>query len=425
MKHWRLVAAATTGLLTGAPSSAEDVDCDGWARSAQAWPEVETILRDNYAYLGRVDDPDALLARAGEAAAKVESVAGLGTIAETLGYAFRDGHFHVSPVAGAERAWIPSSSDFWVVRQGERFVVADVRRASVAFEKGLRPGWEVILMDGEPIGDLARAALAPVVPDPSPEQIEFAANTVITGRLGSARSFVFRRHDAQGWAESSFALPPAQEALGAAPEGSLQVQRFGGIAHIRFNNSLGDNATIAAIDAAMAEHSDARALILDLRDTPGGGNTTVARAVLGYFIREPAVYQVHRNAYEESVFGVPRQYAEYVFPRGQGWDRPVVVLAGRWTGSVGEALAMALDRTAQVPTIGTPLADLLGTLNRNQTANNCLSLSFAWDSLYAADGTPREDWEPEVLLRSGESAADSSDPSLEAARQLLAKEMGQ
>lgn len=347
--------------------------CDVWASSAAAWPEVETILRENYAYLGRVADPDAVLAAAGKSATDATTISQLGNIAETLGYAFRDGHFHVRPAAQPERAWIPSSSDFWVERAGEAWRVADVRSDSEAYRQGVLPGWELVAMDGQPVAGLAREALSPVAPAPDAAQVEYGVNVVITGRLGQSRRFTFN-HDGRSHVID---LLPAQQSIAARPDAPFSVTNHGGVARVRFHNSLDDNAVIAAFDAALGDLDGADAIILDLRDTPGGGNTTVARAILGHFVAQPAIYQVHRNANEQTVYGVPRQYAEYVFPRGPRWDRPAVVLAGRWTGSVGEALAMAFDRTADVSTIGTPLADLLGTLNTNRTANGCLELNFA------------------------------------------------
>lgn len=396
-----------------AQSSAEA--CDTWARSAEAWPEVERILRQNYAYLGRVADPDAFLAKAAANAAEVTGAAELGAVTERLGYAFRDGHFHVYPITEPQRAWIPSSSDFWVEGKAGRWLVSDVRRDSAAYLAGLRPGWEVVGMDGRPIAELARAALSPLVSHPNPEQLEYAVNLVTTGRLGAGRSFGF----SDGEAARKVDLPPAQQSIAPRPPTLFTRFDHGKIVRIRFNNSLGDNPLIPAFDAAMADLGDAEALILDLRDTPGGGNTTIARAILGHFVGEAVVYQVHQRVFEQAVFGVPRQYAEYVFPRGRRWDRPVVVLAGRWTGSVGEALAMAFDRAANVTTIGTPLADLLGTLEANPTENRCLELKFAWDSLYAPDGTPREDWAPRVALPAGDTASDGSDPALAAALAML------
>lgn len=409
-----VVAALAFVPASGAAQTGAEA-CDAWARSDAAWPEVETILRQNYAYLERVADPDAVLAAAGRSAAGATTAAQLGAIVETLGYAFRDGHFHVRPAGEPERAWIPSSSDFWVVRDGETWRVSDVRSDSAAHRQGVRPGWELITMDGLPVAALAREAFSAVAPDSDSALLEYGVNVVIAGRIGELRSFTFNRDGSPHRID----LPPAQQSIAPRPDALLTLFNYEGIVRIRFENSLGDNAVIAAFDEQLAELDDAEALILDLRDTPSGGNTTVARAILGHFVAAPAIYQVHRNANEQAVYGVPRQYAEYVFPREPNWDRPVVVLAGRWTGSVGEALAMAFDRTASVPTIGTPLADLLGTLNTNRTANGCLSLSFAWDSLFAVDGTAREDWQPRSLLVSGDMANDGSDPALAAALALL------
>jgi carboxyl-terminal processing protease len=409
---------APAALLVGWPAwAAAETDreaCDAWARSPAAWPEVETILRQNYAYIDRVADPDAAFVAAARSAAAARSVAELGTVVETLGYAFRDGHFHVSPTVLPERAWIPTGLDFWVLRAGDSWQVVDVRRDGAAYAAGVRPGWRVVAMDGRPVENLAREALAAIESAPDPATLEYAVNVVLSGRIDEARRIAF--HNA-GRTEV-IDLPSGLDSV-TRPDGLLGVTRHGSIARIRFNNSLGENALIAEFDAALAGLGNAEALIVDLRDTPSGGNTTILRAILGHFVDGPAVYQIHRNAFEQAVFGVPRQYAEQVFPRAPRWGRPVAVLAGRWTGSVGEALAMAFDRTAGVPTIGAPLADLLGTLNANRTGNGCLSLSFAWDALIAADGTPREDWQPRILLGAAEMTPDGDDPALAAALALL------
>lgn len=404
-------AAAILAMTPAAVAADDSESCDAWAATPAAWDEVERALRANYAYLDRVDDPDALLARAGEAARLAGTIGELARLTETLGYAFRDGHFHIRPVSAPERAWIPSSSDFWVARSDGRWIVSDVRQRSDAAGSGIRPGWEVRKMGDESIEAAARAALAPVVDEPSPAQLEYAANVVLTGFLGQARSFTFESPDGR----RTLDLQPAQQSLGERPDTGLTVFEHDGIARIRFNNSLGDNAMIEAFDRAISNAQDARGLIIDLRDTPGGGNTTVARAILGHFVDKPAIYQVHRNAYEEAVFGVRRQYAEYVFPRGDRFTGPVAVLAGRWTGSVGEALAMAFDRTVGAETIGSPLADLLGTLNNSETENGCLRFAFAWDRLMAADLSAREDWEPATRIEAADTAADGSDAALAAA----------
>ncbi len=411
-------SVAALGLVFAVPAQAQQDEelCAAWANSPAALAEIEGRIRRDYAYTDRVEDIDALFAAFRVSAAQATSLAELGSVTEALGYAFRDGHFHIRPSVGPERAWIPSSSDFWIERKEGRWIVSDVKQLSEARARGIRPGWEVLSMDGAPIEDLARAALKPVAPQPSDEQIEYGVNVVLTGRLNQARQFVFT----DGTQQRQIELPPAQQSFGDRPSGTMQVIDHEGITRIRFNNSLGNNALIAEFDALMKQQADARAIILDFRDTPGGGNTTVARTIMGHFISESSPYQAHRIISEEMQFGVRRQHMEYVFPRGTTFEKPVVVLAGRWTGSVGEALAMAFDTAIGAHTIGTPLADLLGTLNRSRVDNNCMSLDFAWDKLFSVEGTPREDWVPAEQMASGDTGRDGGDPALAQALDYLA-----
>ena len=217
--------------------------------------------------------------------------------------------------------------------------------------------------------------------------------------------------------ETPSPAPPAAAAPGGQADALPALQNLG---------YAPGEAAAAVAEAGQAGETDAPALILDFRDTPGGGNTTVARAIIGHFVAEPKVYQIHRNMFEEQVFGVRRQYAEYVFPRGHRFQGKVVALGGYWTGSVGEAVMQAMDKTAGVPTIGTGLGDLLGTLNSSRLGpqdggNPCLTISYAWDKLFASDGTPREDFLPGTVLSSGDTGPDGSDPALEAALKHLSE----
>ena len=80
--------------------------------------------------------------------------------------------------------------------------------------------------------------------------------------------------------------------------------------------------TIAAFDRAMARTKPGQPIVIDLTDTASGGNTTIARAILGWFVDKPTFYQVHNLPAEERRTGVARQWAEQVLPRA----RPARVL---------------------------------------------------------------------------------------------------
>ena len=71
----------------------------------------------------------------------------------------------------------------------------------------------------------------------------------------------------------------------------------------------------------------------------------VAKGILGRFVGREQPYQKHVLPSEERDTGIWRSWLELVSRRGDFiYDRPVVVLVGRWTGSMGEGLAMGFDR---------------------------------------------------------------------------------
>ncbi len=60
-----------------------------------------------------------------------------------------------------------------------------------------------------------------------------------------------------------------------------------------------NNNIISVFDSVLAKLKNTKALILDLRETPGGGNITVARSILGRFIFKEGFYQNHELSAEE------------------------------------------------------------------------------------------------------------------------------
>ncbi|HAC00436.1 MAG TPA: peptidase S41, partial [Brevundimonas sp.] len=85
---------------------------------------------------------------------------------------------------------------------------------------------------------------------------------------------------------------------------------------------------------------------------------------------------------------------EQVLPRpGKHHDGPVVVRVGRWTGSMGEGLAIGLHaQGARV--VGRPMAGLLGAIYDLRLPNSGLVIKIPVERLYAVDGTPREQFRP-------------------------------
>ena len=173
----------------------------------------------------------------------------------------------------------------------------------------------------------------------------------------------------------------------------------GGIGLIRPRDSLGDNRTIAAFDDALAAVGESVGLILDLRDTPSGGNTTVARAIMSRLVAADAAYQKHEAPWEERRFGVRRSWLELVAPRGPAtYEEPVVILVDRWTASMGEGLAVGLDGLGRATVVGTRMAGLLGGTRAYTLPHSGIVCRFPCEKTFHVDGTPRAEWRPDVFI---------------------------
>jgi len=149
----------------------------------------------------------------------------------------------------------------------------------------------------------------------------------------------------------------------------------------------------------MSNLSGTKSLILDLRETPSGGNTTVARAILGWFVNEDKFYQKHELPAEEKQTGIKRSWMEIVSPRaGKYYSKPVYVLAGHWTGSLGEGITAGFDALKTGATIGTKLAGLCGAIYTFEMPNTKIKFSFPVEKLYHVNGTPREKYIPNIEI---------------------------
>ncbi|PTS80375.1 peptidase S41, partial [Sphingomonas sp. HMWF008] len=174
----------------------------------------------------------------------------------------------------------------------------------------------------------------------------------------------------------------------------VTVSQARGATVIHFNNALGDSATIAAFDKAMAATPPRARVILDLTDTPSGGNTSVARAIMGWFVTRPMPYQMHVLPAEERETGIARRWVEMVDPRpGKFHPGPVTIRVGRWTGSVGEGIAIGFAALGK-PVCGTRMAGLKGAVYDFDLPRTALRVKFPAERLYAVSGQPREKYVP-------------------------------
>ncbi|HEX8643477.1 MAG TPA: S41 family peptidase [Allosphingosinicella sp.] len=351
---------------------------------------IAPLIERVYAYPERFGGISPLSERLRGEAERVGDRRALLLFAERALLALADHHAITGASFRDSRAVVPSFADLWIERAGASYRITAVREGSPAESAGVRSGDALVAVEGLPIADAVVAFWADLGLAVTEERTAFAARVLAAGRRDRPRRLAIR--SAAG-AERALDLPNLYSA--APPQRPpLAVREEAGALVLRINDALGESATIAAFDAAMAAAGPRRRIILDLRDTPSGGNTVVARAILGWFVGRPAFYQVHRLPVEERETGIPRQWAEQVLPRpGKRHRGPVTVLVGRWTGSMGEGLAIGFDAIG-AEVCGGPMAGLLGAIYDYRLERSGLVLKLPTERLYAVDGTPREAFVP-------------------------------
>lgn len=348
------------------------------------------LIERTYAYLDRF--PAGIIpvseGLSGQAA-QVTDFRSLIRYAERVLLSLADHHAILGSSLADSWALVPSYTDLWILQEDGVYVVEAVREGSPAERAQISRGDVIERVAGVPMEAAIEAFWAELGLPVTSERAAFAARVLVAGRRDRSRVLSVRT----GERVRELELPSLYQ-VHREEQSPLSVTEQAGSLVIRLNDSLGSNATIAAFDAAMSLARPGQGIVIDLRDTPGGGNTTVARAILGWFVDAPTDYQVHSLPVEERSTGIARQWVEQVLPRpGKRHDGPVQVWVGRWTGSMGEGLAVGFDAIG-AEVAGTPMAGLLGAIYDHSLEHSGLVIKLPTERLMAVDGLPRERFVP-------------------------------
>jgi hypothetical protein len=345
-------------------------------------------VRDGYAYWDRAPCNWSAVPRAYAAdLAAVKDEIGFIRLLERVIAELCDNHASLGTNLDDSFRLVPSGTDVRVEARSNGIYITDLRYGSSELKRGDR----ILGIGGQPI----HAALASVWPRTVPKGSLVAktccANVLLAGRHNQPRLVQTPR--------GKFELESAER--GPAGPGLVRFDNQKPVSHIRPADSLGNNELIAEFDKYMPFLTGGEGLILDLTDTPGGGNTTVARAILGWFVNKEMPYQRHENPSELRQFGVRRFWTEWVAPRpGKFYGGPLCVLVNGWTGSMGEGIAIALQGMGRAKLVGMPMAGLLGAISRDETPVAKIPFFFPTERLSRLDGTPREKCLPDVMAPS-------------------------
>lgn len=326
------------------------------------------------------------------------------TMLEHLVEALWDNHASLGVNTGISPWLAPSGSDMWLELQGANVVVTGVRHDGAADHGGIRPGDAVMSIDGKMPIEAALARIRTGKNDISASRMAWALNVAGAGYRGQNRKLALLRNGERLEVELGAPAPAKSEEV-------VSARLIGDVGYIRFNDSLGDDATVAAFDKAVEGLRGAKGWIVDVRDTPSGGSTDVAEPIMGRFVTTAADYQVTHALYEPA-------YARKIEPRGP-WtlSGPLVVLSGRWTGSMGEGMSIGFDGMKRGTVVGGAMAGLSGGVEVFNLPATGTYLRLPAYALTHVDGTPRPDWRPKEQVQP--DAGGTSDPALDRALQLM------
>ncbi|MEO8806353.1 MAG: S41 family peptidase [Burkholderiaceae bacterium] len=387
--------------------AAEDAGFPSAEQRAAEFANLCQFVEEEYAYFDarKTDWPKACAFYAAQTAEATDRNAYVSLLERALGELY-DAHAHLGTNTPQSPRLVPTQSSLFGAWRGGKALIVAVKPGSAAEQAGLRPGTEVLTVDAEPIEAAVNRIEPKFLSQPDPVARDWALQIALAGHRDRQTVRLEARVDG---AARTF------EYLAEAPQpGTLLSHRsVGRVGHVRIHNSLGDPALVQAFDAALAAMPDARALVLDLRDTPSGGTSSVARGLMGRFVRRPMPYQRHELVSEFRSHGVRRLWVEYVAPRGTPFLPPVVVLVGHWTGSMGEGIAIGLNAARGARVVGQPMAHLLGALGETVLPHSKIPVRVPTEKLFHVDGRAREAFVPRAIVASG--GASSADPELEAA----------
>jgi hypothetical protein len=96
---------------------------------------------------------------------------------------------------------------------------------------------------------------------------------------------------------------------------------------------------------------------------------------------------------------VERVWLEEVTPRAPfQYNKPVVVLADHWTGSMGEGIASGFDGLNRAIVVGTQLGRLNGSVEAVTLEHTHVVVKIPEEQIFHVSGVPRHQWNPPVLV---------------------------
>jgi len=365
-------------------------------------------LRDNYAYFDNKETDWSKVKQLYQPMlAEVKSRSDFVTLLEKLLDELYDDHTNLNTNLKSSPRLVPTGLDVWAEWKNGRAMVTQLRNGFSAEQAGLKIGMEIVSINGLPVRKAVAQRLGKSLKAVNNDARNWALRSVLAGTHEKPRIVEAKN---QNGALATYKLDlSAHTTVNSYKyiprvEWKMLPRKIG---YIKINDLI-STEIVAQFDAALERVKDTRGLILDLRDVPRGGNTDVAEPILGRLID-------HRMGYQQVIPLREPKYVKEVSPRGAWiYKAPIVVLVNRWTGSMGEGMAVGLDGMKRAKVVGTRMAELNGGIFSLELPNTKIRINYAGERLNHINGTPRENFVPPVAVNLTDSRLSRlSDPIVE------------
>lgn len=372
----RLFCLGLAALLLSPPSGAAAPGSDAEAAAEVPLPRRIAVFDYVWSEIGeRYYDPalngvdwDAVRARYRPIVAGAATDDAFHDLLKRMAAELRDAHTRVlTPEQARDRRRHESSGAGVILFEVDgRPVVFEVRPGSPAEQAGLRPGMDVLAVDGVPVAEALARARAQIGPSSS----ERAATVLAYLRLISGPADEPLRLDVGD--EDGLRLSVSVSRSRVATRPVFEARRLGsGPLYVRFDRFAPPVARL--FRAALREHSSAPGLVLDLRSNPGGDGREGMRVVAPLLDRPTLIARLRTRTGRapSALLGLVRLPLEFRAGKagGQLFAGPVAILTNEGTGSTSEVVAAALQEQGRARIVGTRSCGCaLGVLRRRPLA---------------------------------------------------------
>lgn len=345
------------------------------------------LLRDQYCFFGeKQTDWDRVAFLYRPMAQQAASFVGFNEVIRLVLAELYDPHTRLSrPTVGSPR--VPPF-DLLVHRHSDALEVSAIDEGSAAHLTGLSIGDKIVGIDDVSVSESLAALRPRCLSQPDPEAETYVANSAVAGRFGLARKFLVKRSDHQ---QTMVDLPLHTRIGRPDVEWTWLDGNVGYIAIRSFSN----RNTVTHFDRALLELREAAGLIIDVRQN-GGGDTAVARPIMGRFVKEQKPYALMRRR-EGATLGP--SWVEYVNPRGPfTYERPVVVLCNHWSASMAEGFPMGMRGIGRATIVGTKMMGLGAAVFSTRLRRTGIKLQYSAEPVYDVHDRPRWNIEPDIAV---------------------------